>query len=72
MATESFDTWNDWFMNADAKNAQIKLDGPGLGLGYYFGKWLLSSFKLGGTRGQKITVDLTLVNDGAVTFVDVP
>lgn len=68
MAVESFTTWNDWFMGAEAKNAQIKLDNATLG--HYAGTWLLSSFKLGGTRGQKVTVDITLVNDGAVTWVD--
>jgi hypothetical protein len=68
MAVESFATWNDWFMSAAAKNAQIKLDDATLG--HYTGTWLLSSFKLGGTRGQKVTVDVTLVNDGAVAWVD--
>lgn len=68
MAVESFATWNDWFMSASAKNAQIKLDSSSLG--HYEGSWILSAFKLGGTRGQKVTVDITLVNDGEVAWVD--
>jgi hypothetical protein len=67
MAVESFATWNDWFMSAVAKNAQIKLDSAALG--HYAGSFILSSLKLTGTRGQKVTVDVTLVNDQAVTWV---
>jgi predicted secreted protein len=66
MALESFDTWNDWFMAATSKNCQIKMDDPLAG--YWAGSFILSSLKYGGTRGQKVTIDLTLVNNGAITF----
>ena len=69
MATESLDTWRDWFMSAESKNLHIKLDGSNLG--YFSGAFILSAFKLGGQRGQKVTMDLTLVNTGAVTWTDV-
>jgi predicted secreted protein len=68
MAVESFSIWNDWFLSAGAKNAQIKLDNASLG--HYAGSFILTSFKLTGTRGQKVTVDITLDNDQAVTWVD--
>ena len=67
MAVEAFDTWNDWFTSAAARNARIMLDDPSLG--YYQGSFILSSLKFGGQRGQKITVDVTIVNNGAVTWV---
>lgn len=67
MAVESFDIWNDWFMGATAKNLQIKLDSAALG--HWAGSFILTSLKYGGQRGQKVTVDITLVNDGAVTWV---
>lgn len=67
MAVESFDTWNDWFLSGNAKNAQIKLNNAALG--QYEGSWVLSSFKLTGTRGQKVTVDITLDNADIVTWV---
>lgn len=67
MAVESFDVWNDWFIGALAKNAQIKLDNASLG--HYEGQFILSNFKLTGTRGQKVTVDITLDNNNAVTWV---
>lgn len=66
MAVESFALWNDWFLGGVAKNAQVKLDNPGLGM--YEGPWTLSSFKLTGTRGQKVTVDITLDNADIITY----
>jgi predicted secreted protein len=67
MAVESFDVWNDWFQSAEIKNCQIKLDDPALG--HWLGAFVLSSLKYGGERGQKVTLDITLVNSGAVTWV---
>lgn len=70
MAVESFETWNDWFMSAEGKNMQIKLDH--VDLGHYVGSFKLTSFKLAGTRGNKVTVDLSFKNDGAVSWVANP
>lgn len=68
MAVESFAIWNEWFLSASAKNAQVKLDSDDLG--YWEGSFILSGLKYGGTRGQKVTIDITLVNTGAVVWVD--
>ena len=68
MAVASFGVWNDWFMSAEGKNMQIKLDHASLG--YYTGSFKLTSFKLSGTRGNKVLVDVSIKNDGAVTWVD--
>lgn len=70
MAVESFEIWNDWFQDAEAKNCQIKLDHADLG--YWEGQFLLTSLKYGGTRGEKVTVDITMDNTGAVTWVPNP
>lgn len=67
MAVESFDTWNDWFMAATSKNLQIKLDDAALG--HWAGSFILTALNYGGTRGQKVTVEITLQNDGAVVWV---
>jgi hypothetical protein len=67
MAVESFAVWNNWFLSGQAKNAQIKLDNAALGS--YQGPWVLSSFKLVGTRGQKVTVDVTIDNSDIISFV---
>lgn len=66
MSTESFDTWNDWFLSGEGKNMHIKLDHASLG--YYSGSFKLTSFKLAGTRGNKVLVDLSFKNDGAVIW----
>jgi predicted secreted protein len=70
MAIESFTVWNAWFMSTENRNMQIKLDDPALG--HYVGAFKLTSFKLSGTRGNKVTVDITIKNDGAVDWVDNP
>lgn len=70
MAVESFDIWNDWFQNAEIRNVQIKLDAPSLG--YWVGAFILSSLRYGGARGEKVTIDATLVNSGAVPWVALP
>lgn len=70
MATESFDVWNNWALSGVAKNAQIKIDdGKGHYLGYYSGSFVLASFDLTGTRGQKVLIDAALDNNDIVTWV---
>lgn len=68
MAVEAFEKWNDWFLGAASRTLHIKLDSSSLG--HYVGAFILSAFKLGGARGQKVTVDVTLVSDGEVTWVN--
>lgn len=70
MAIESFKKWNDWFLSTEGKNMQIKLDHADLG--HYLGSFKLTSFKLAGTRGNKVTVDMSFKNDGEVTWVENP
>jgi hypothetical protein len=67
MAVEAFDIWNDWFQSGEPKNCQVKLDQTNLG--YWAGQFILSGLKYAGTRGQKVTVDVTMVNTGAVPWV---
>jgi len=66
MAIESFTVWNTWFLSGTSRSVQIKLDSPSLGS--WRGNFIISSLKYGGERGQKVTIDVTMVNDGAVTF----
>lgn len=70
MAVESFDIWNDWFSSAAAKNCHVKLDNASLG--YWSGQFILTGLKYGGTRGEKVTLDVTLSNTGAVVWVPSP
>lgn len=66
MAVESFDTWQDWFMSATSRSIQIKLDDPELG--QWEGTFIISGLNYGGQRGQKVTLEVTMVNDGAVVW----
>lgn len=67
MAVESFAVWNDWFQGAAAKNIQIKLDDAALG--HWAGSFILTGLKFGGVRGNKVTVDVTMANNGPVPWV---
>lgn len=72
MAVESFHTWLDWFLGATVRAARIQLVSPTslpLSLGYFLGDFLLTNLTYNGTRGQKVTIDVTMQNNGAVTFV---
>jgi hypothetical protein len=72
MACESFHVWLDWFLGATERSARIQLVSPVIlpnSLGYFLGSFILSSLKYGGVRGTKVTIDITLVNNGALTFV---
>ncbi len=66
MAVESFDIWEAWFSGATSKNIQIKLDDSELG--QWEGSFILTSLKYGGQRGQKVTLEVSMVNDGAVVW----
>lgn len=67
MAVESFDVWREWYESATSRNIQIKLDSASLG--HWEGSFIISALKYGGQRGQKVTLDVTLVNDGALEWV---
>jgi len=72
MAVESFHTWLDWFLGATERSARIQLVSPAslpLSLGYFQGSFILSKLTYGGVRGQKVTIDVTLSNNGALVFV---
>lgn len=72
MAAESFHTWLDWFLGATERACRIQLVSPTslpLSLGYFQGSFILTNLTYGGQRGQKVTLDLTLSNNGALTFV---
>jgi hypothetical protein len=72
MAVESFLTWHLWFMGGTERACRIQLVSPTtnpLSLGYYLGNFILTALTWGGVRGEKVTIDVTLVNNGTITFV---
>ena len=72
LAVESFQTWNLWFLGGTERGCRIILTSPStlpLSLGYYSGNYILTNFTQTGERGSKVTIDVTLANNGAITFV---
>lgn len=64
----AFHVWRGWYEGAAAKNVKITLDD--VDGGYYLGAFHLTQFNIGATRGQKVTVDVTMVSDGEWSWVD--
>src|SRR5215831_21415951 len=72
MAVESFHTWVDWYLGATERQSRIQLVSPTSlpnSLGYFQGAFILSKLTYNGVRGQKVNIDVTLVNNGVITFV---
>ncbi len=72
LACESFIVWNLWFLGGTERACRIQLVSPATltnSLGYYTGNYILTRFTQTGTRGSKVTIDVTLANNGAITFV---
>lgn len=70
LAVEAIPTWQNAFNTTASFNARIGLNVPlAQNGGYYQGKVHLTNFSIGGEQGNKVTVDVTLVSDGVLTWV---
>ena len=72
MAVEAFHAWLDWYLGAQERQARIQLVSPvalPLSLGYFQGSFILSRLVYNGVRGQKVNMDMTMVNNGVLVFV---
>lgn len=68
--TTVLDSYQAWFDSNAARNVQIAINvAAASGGGHWTGAFHLTSLAIGGERGQKITVSLTIQSDGAVTWV---
>jgi predicted secreted protein len=65
-ARESFNIWQQDMLAGGSRNYRIKLDDDAMG--YFAGAYVLTSFELSGTYGDKVKVKLQLDNDGPVTY----
>lgn len=68
LATESLPTWWAAYNTDVSTSARVEIDLPAPNGGYWQGKFHLTRFEPGGSRGNRSTVTITLVNDGAVTW----
>jgi len=64
MGTVAFAVWRPWAESGANKRARIEVDT----IGYWEGDFKVTEMTVTGERGQKITIDVTLRADGAVTW----
>jgi predicted secreted protein len=71
MARESLELWRDAFTTTDTVNARVEVGGTAAqGGGYWAGKFHLTSFEPGATRGERVSVSVEMASSGPVTWVD--
>lgn len=72
LALESFETWKDWMLSGEGKNIRVKIDVPLANNGGHFAmSAVLTALTVSGNEDDgKIGVDVTMVSDGQVTWVD--
>lgn len=68
LAQEALDTWREFFQSTDTKNCRILLDGAGWG--HWAGAFHCTTFNVTGELGGKVQVEVELLSDGEVTWVD--
>jgi hypothetical protein len=67
MAQETFDTWRDWMLTGEGKNARIVVGVTPAG--YFAGRYVLTNFELTGTLANgKVEVSVTMQSDGEVSW----
>ncbi len=71
LAMEAFnEVWEPWFRSTAPMNARVKLNKSHAEHGgYYEGSFLLSQFNMTGQRGERVNVSVTMVSNGAITWV---
>jgi hypothetical protein len=71
LAMESLETWREWYLSADGKNIRVKIDVPAVDNGGYFAmNALLTTLNLGANQGELATIEVDIVSNGEVTWVD--
>lgn len=69
--TTSTENFFVWLTAGTPKNVRARIDTTGAdGGGYFAGAFKLTQFNVTGSRGEKITAEITMANHGAVTWTD--
>lgn len=69
--TRDFETWFEWMISDDAKNARVRLNvAQADGGGYISGAFKLTALNLTGTRKNNTTVEVTLMSHGQLAWTD--
>jgi len=61
LATESVDTWDEWFESGASRNVRVKA-----GTREWRGLAKLSAFNITAERGQRVNIEVTIVSDGPI------
>lgn len=72
LAKEALDTWQAWFLDANARDARVIIDWGGNVTRKYDGRFICQNFNITGQIGNKIQVEINLISDGQVTATSTP
>lgn len=71
MMMEALPAWREWFESGESRNLRVKLDESAANNGgYFFGKFVLSTFNITGEERGKVQIEIELQNDGVVAWQD--
>lgn len=70
LALEAVPTWEEFYDSTVSRNVRIEMEFPGtVGVIILQGRAHLSTYEIGGERGEKTTVSVELTGDGALARV---
>jgi predicted secreted protein len=68
LVAESVESWNDFFDSTLSRNVRVEIEFPSpVGTITYNGAAHLTTYEITGTRGEKVTANIELSGDGALT-----
>lgn len=71
MAEQNFETYRDWMLSGEARDALVVLDISNAKKGYFSGRFVLTQFELTGNDGDgKITFASQVQSDGEIVWID--
>jgi len=71
LAAAALPSWRDFYLLTASRNVRVGINAPAVDEGgYWLGKAHMTNFAVTGELGDKIQVSVTIVNDGAWTWVD--
>lgn len=65
-------TWIALLATTESTNARVELWREGAKVGTWAGAFQLESFETSGTKGERVTVNVTMQSDGVVTYTAGP
>lgn len=65
-------TWQAFFDEDTSKNTRVELWRNGVKSGHYEGAFHMETFEISGTKGERVSVNVSMQSDGAVLWVAGP